>query len=651
MSQPNAEQLLEVIERDDVNAFNALMGETRCGSYRLGRFPVLSLLYLYRSRKLISAYEAQLLKIPSWEELREPARISKKFTKAAGKCLRLYLSEVVSPLEMLLLMNEDKKVQKLYPQMKPSEGVRGRLKSVYAVKYALGVEFKGNEIIFERRPLNRREKQKLATVCLSCALAAALIVAVPVTAASLFGTRKAGDVTRASHINFAAQTTYTLRRDIKIPKNFSVEAFNCNIEGNGHKLILEKGATLGALNGKLSDVEIQTEGKIFSVCGPTAALENVTINVNGDITTTARGTAFIADTNYGLIDGVTLNVKGSLTALAGKMDGTEELVFGGLVATNSYTVTLTQIYYAVIQNCTVNYLDFALKGETMANATFGGIAGVNSGIVRDCRVTGSITADTFDLGGACYVNGYRLQGITNEANLSQTALGDGWTPIIGGIVVENASRVEECRNAGNLSVVGIDSVICGGIAARTYGAVDKCLSTGNISVTGQSVYAGNIFGRSEVVSDARYIYLGTATSCMGGGNIVVTGGGEESCVGGIGGFVQEGIFSGQQSMYLGGGVTSCIFTGEIKGDFSYRGSIVGACAEDIYEQNSYTSDGVEHVNFEGNYYLAGGVPSIGAAVSSKGNFKAVTGKGAQQATYDEIKATEIYQALAELFRL
>ena len=193
-----------------------------------------------------------------------------------------------------------------------------------------------------------------------------------------------------------------------------------------------------------------------------------------------------------------------------------------------------------------------------------------------------------------------------------------------------------------------ESAICGGIAARTYGRVEQCLSSGNISVTGQSVYAGNIFGRSEVTSDARSIYFGVANACMGTGNIVVTGGGEQSCVGGVGGFVQAGTLD---TSYLGGGATNCLFTGEIRGEFSYCGSIIGACAEIIYDRNYFSFNGVGYVNFEGNYYLASSMSSIGAAISTDGTFRSVTGKGGAEAAYDDIKKTETYLTLAELFGL
>ena len=110
MAQLNEEKLLEAIQKDDIKAFDALMEEAQCGVYRLGRFPVLSLLYLYKSRKILSSYEEKFIKTASWEELKEPASVAKEFSGRAGKCLRLYLSEIVSPLEMLLILDENKRL-------------------------------------------------------------------------------------------------------------------------------------------------------------------------------------------------------------------------------------------------------------------------------------------------------------------------------------------------------------------------------------------------------------------------------------------------------------------------------------------------------------------------------------------------------------
>lgn len=669
MAQSIEERLLEAIEKDDIKAFDALMEEAPCGAYRLGRFPVLSLLYLFSARKITSAHEETFAKISAWKPLSEPASAARLFAERAGKCLRLYLSEVVSPPEMLLILDRTKQLKKIYPLTRPSEAAKERLKTIYSVKYSLEVRFEGNEIILDRRPRSRREKKKIAIVCLSCILAATLAVATPVTVVSLLPKRAEGEVTKLSHIDFSAQTTYTLKADITIPDNYSVEKVNCSFIGGGKKFVFGKNATLGEFSGTLSDLEIQTAGSpIFTACTEKAVLSDVTVNVDADIKSSA-GSALIALTNCGTFDGVTVNVGGKISAFGGASDDTEELIFGGMVALNSYSgATPQQRTYGTIKNCTVHYSNLSLMGELSANATFGGIVGVNDGIVQDCKVTGAIFADTFDLSGACYVNYNLLSGIVNEANLSQTADIDDWTPIVGGIVTENVATVEYCTHTGKITVEGSDAVICGGISARTYGRNNYCMSTGDISVTGKDIYAGGIFGRSEIIRDDWYIYCGFADHCIASGKIEAALGEGTSCIGGIGGLIQEGKFyqyvydaSGlpmtdddgnflTEPVYLGGGITNCIFLGEIEGSGNYIGNIVGVCGEEIYEHNSYISDNTEHQNFDGNYYLENDLPSFGAVVAGVAGeeiFREVGGKGATLATGEEIKETEIYKDILE----
>ena len=440
---------------------------------------------------------------------------------------------------------------------------------------------------------------------------------------------------------------------------------NCNIVGDGNKLVLKKGASLGVLNGEMSGVVIETSGTpVFTTLAGT--LSDVTVNVNANAVA-GTDSAFIALTNYGVLDNVTLNVSGKLSAVEDKGSTADELVFGGMVMNNSFSYNFfLQRVYGTIQNCTVNYSDFTLSGAVAANASFGGIAGVNSGIVKDCTVTGAITADTFDLAGACYTNRNLLSGIVNEANLKQTAESEDWTPIVGGIAIENSSQVERCTNNGNIAVEGSDIVIGGGIVARTTGQNSYCISTGDISAKGQGAYVGGIFGRSEVTSSNMYVYCGHASYCLSTGRITATLGESTACVGGIGGLVLEGAFTqykydedgspmtGEDGKYLtevvyfGGGINNCIFMGTIVANTGNVGGILGVCGADVYEQNSYTSDGVEYANFEGNYYLesaGSSLPPFGAVVTMEEEFIVVEGKGSTSATEEQIKNTETYRKI------
>ena len=123
------ESLFQAIKKDDKKAFDALMENTQCGACRLGRFPTLSLLYLYDAKKILADYEEKFIDITSFTAYSEPVEISKKFSSKAGKCLRLYLNEIVSPLEMLLILDKTNRLKRLYPLAKnASSSINGRLK-------------------------------------------------------------------------------------------------------------------------------------------------------------------------------------------------------------------------------------------------------------------------------------------------------------------------------------------------------------------------------------------------------------------------------------------------------------------------------------------------------------------------------------------
>ena len=649
--------MLQAIEYDDIIAFGALSETADCGRFRLGRFPILSLMYLYNARKLLRAYESEYLDIPSWKKLDEPTRAVRKFTERAGKCLRLYFDKTISPLEMLLILDKTRKLKKVYPYSHPTDEIKERLQAIYYIKYSLGVSFDGDNIIIDRRPLTRKEKKKFATLAACCLLAAATVVTVPIATAS-YVKNHAGDVTQLSQIDFAAQKTFRLKNDITIPENYRVSATNCNIVGNGHKIILGKNASLGELSGTIGNITFQTSGyPVFTVCAENARLSSITVNVNADVETVDHS-AFVAITNYGKIDGMSVTVDGNVSALAKEgADGSDELIFGGVVMNNAYySSPQAPAVIGTIKNCSITYTGFTLNGETYANATFGGIVGVNNGIVQDCKVSGSIDADTFDMAGVCYINTNELSGIANTADLSQTS-GEEWNPIVSGIAIDNTSLLERCSYTGNITIDGQNTALCSGIVARTYGRNQYCYSSGNISVKADDAYIGGIYAISQVVSNNYSAYFGIADHCISDVNITATVE-DTSYVGGIGGYVKEREFYQivyddygwpltQILVYLGGGATDCIFMGSVNDGYNYVGNIVGVCGANIYDTNLYTSGDKEYRNFDGNYYIDNALPSFGATVVSTTQFAHVSGKGATPSTINEIKNTDTYKEIVE----
>ena len=694
MAQSIEEFLLEAIEKDDLKAFEALMEQRPCGVYRLGRFPVLSMLYLYKSRKIIAAYEEKFIKITTWEALKEPTSLAKLFSERAGKCLRLYLNEVVSPLEMLLILDNTKKLKRVYPLTKPSFAVKDRLQTIYSVKYSLNVKFEGDNIVLDRRPLSGKEKKKIATICICSFLAVAVAVAAPVTTVSLIPKHVEGEITKFKHINFKEKTTYTLKNDITVPENFSVEEMNCTIEGNGNKLIFERGATIGKLSGKITDVEIQTSGNpIFSEISEKAEMSGVTVTVNADIQT-YQSCAFVALTNYGTIDGVTLNISGKISAHAGESD----VIIGGMVLNNAFKFTTATQYRGLIKNCTVNYSNFWLEGETHANTSFGGIAGINSGVILESRVKGAISSDTVDLAGVCSANGYGVSGVVNEATLTQTSESEGWNPIVCGIAIENAYAIEYtenlgaiyarsscgeveikpevsvsgianvnsggilyCKNSGAINADGTGTVFAGGISAHSYSQISYCLASGDITAKADTVYAGGIYGRSDIAGANLFsVTWGFAEYCISESKFNITATGENSFVGGIAGFVSQGNVidnNGDTLGYFGGGVYNCIFTGSCEREVSYFGNIVGGSGKNILYGDFIYSYFEEYVNYFDNYHLNNSLPSYGAAATEtkdeegkdKMNYEPVEDKEATALEREEIEQLELFQQILSKF--
>ena len=688
MAQLIEQDLLKVIKADDKKAFDALMEQTQCGAIRLGRFPTLSLLYLYNARKILSSYEERFIKITNYEILGEPMEISYKFSAKAGKCLRLYLNEIVSPLEMLLILDKTKKLKKIFSFTSPSSSVKGRLKAIYFIKYSLGVKFENNSIILDKRPLNYSEKKKVATACLCLVLAIIVAIGVPITTVSIL------PANIDKYIDLSSNEEFVLKRDVVLPKNYSVKEVNCTIIGNGHKLIVKKGATMGVLKGKISDLIIESNGDaIFTSISQGATIENVTINVNADNNITDSA-AFVALNNYGNIDGVSVNVSGKVNALADSSQESDEFVVGGIVLNNNFIsydpITQTN-YCGFIQNCKVNYTQFSLVGEASANASFAGAVGNNGGVVQDCFISGEIVANTFDVAGVCYYNSGLLSAIVNEADISQSSADSGWNPIVSGIVTNNVNGVENCENKGNISALsncqktdtsptvsaagiayinngsiarcinsgavsatGIGEAYIGGIAAHSYASISKCLSSGNITVNAQDIYVGGVLGCSEVAVDRLgYVHFGTVDNCISESKINVSAE-DTAYVGGITGYIKELGFEQQKfdedgnivkyMLYFGGGVTESYFIGECVSQVANFGNIVGVCGANIYEVNSITSsNGDDYHNFEDNYYLDNAFKAFGATANDENILVAVEDKGATCAAIDAIKNLQAYK--------
>lgn len=656
--EKTAQELYEIIKNDDLKSFSSHVENFSCGRFRFGRFPVLSVMYLYNSRKILSVYEETFLKNNSWQEIYEPPVLTADFRKKAGKCMRIYLEEVVSPAEMLLILDKTSKFKKLFHLFRPSPAVKQRLKDIYSIKYSLEINYVGESVILDRRPLTRTEKKRLLISVISAVLCVAIIVGTPFIVNAFYpfmGVEKDFNtetpdlpvvqppepqptgkqyltVTELSEINFSSNNVYTLNEDIALPEDFRVDRMTCELHGNGKKLSVKKGTPFGEVVNNIDNLIIESDGSapIFEVIYPEMTVKDLTVNVDAD-TTVNDHFSFVAHTNYGTLQNVTLNLKGKLTVTEPSADKGENYYpfIGGLVMLNT---SYHSILYGNIENCAVNYDNFTLSGIPKANATFGGLVAVNNANVEGCTVSGKITSDTVDLAGICSENDYVISNTANNAEITQRTEIDGWHPVISGIAITNNSRIISCENYGKLncsstyekcsvSVGGIanvnqgyilrsqnsgeitaqgqSEVDVGGIAVTSYSQIAYCLSDGKISANGENCYVGGIIAVSRVAQNSSgFIYTASTSGCIFGGEISVKTTGEDfSAVGGIVGYVPEVKLTYDEEdnyTFIAGITTNCFSVGQLSAEKSHIGAIVGECGKNIHNENSYILYGVKY---------------------------------------------------------
>lgn len=604
--------LLFAVKNDDVKAFKALSERAQSGAYRLGRFPTLSLMYLYKANKLLSVYEEKFLKVNSYEPLNEPMEISRKFSAYAGKRLRLYFHEIVTPAEMLLILDKTKHLKTVYPILRPSNAVKARLKSIYFIKYSLNVKFVDDEIIIDKRPLSYGEKKKIALACICVFVSLIIVIGVPVTAVSLIPKPVEGEVKLLKQIDFESTKSYTLTQDIVIPDSYSVKQVNCTITGGGYKLILGNGATLGELNGKISAVTFETSGTpVFSAISPNSTVKNIVVNVNAELEAT-EGTGFLAVNNYGTVENATVNVKGKLNVKKDAENESDELFFGGLACNNNikYNQANQTFFSGKIKNCTVNFSDFKLTGETSANAAFGGIAGVNNGSVQGCTATGRIEADTFDIGGICSTNNGSISDCVNESDIFQVSAETSWNPIACGIVMTNTDSVENCENKGSVTAKSVcpsfetsadyESIVsASGIAYLNRGSttapkIKGCVNSGDVK---SEAAFRDVFATGVCISTN-----GTLDGCKNTGKVDGTAGnGKKVTVAGI-------------SAVTYGNVTKSANYGELNAMGEGEAYIGGVAARLCAQINSCLSEGL--ITAKAKTVYAGGIFAYGEVASS-----------------------------------
>lgn len=284
---------------------------------------------------------------------------------------------------------------------------------------------------------------------------------------------------------------YELTADITLTDDLAdyiVEYYEGCFNGNGHTI------TYKSSNSKC----------LFSTLTATATVKN--LNVYAEITDSMNNTAMICISSLGKIANCTTS---------GKI--TTDSVAGGIVLDNSGTVS----------NCTNNA---TLTGAQKSDVS--GIVATSCGVIENCINNGFINGYY-----ACGIAGANTGTIKNCSN-KQTITGIRFSS---GICGANNTNILDCTNYGDI-VANNSSGFTGGIVSecRRYANIISCTNYGTINGIG---YSGGICGSANITSgtsfdenDVLIVSPGEIliSNCQNHGKVIgVSASTQDACVGGI----------------------------------------------------------------------------------------------------------------------
>lgn len=566
MSQVATNDIFQAIKNDDLVLFSSLIQGKE--NFSFGRFPLLSLCYLYKAKKIVKKYKDVLLEVQKTENyyiVAEKFEIYKKFKEKAGRCLRLYVdNDLVSPIEMLAILHQDTKVKKEfknYQFYQQNEKILQKLEQIYKIN-SQSLKLNDEKIAISRRKMSKYQKKifkrsfafSLASIVFLFSFFCVFNFAIG------WGTENNPFKIYSQSQFFSAfekDGNYILQSDMIIDKNFSISKFSGNIDGNGHTIFVDfvqKENLIQVNDGKLKNFKMVFKQEQF---------ENFI------------SLSFFVGENNGLIDNVVIECA-NLSLNLNNSD--EDSCFG----------VFSNINNGTISNCSLK-MNGQISASLNSDVAVSGFVGVNNGNVQNCKFEeGNLSANEVDLAGIVCKNTEigNVLGCKNYEILSQTSEIDGWSPNVAGIVLLNYGSIKNSINYGNLSVVSNNSqeeasgkVFVGGIVSQNFGALEKCLNKSDLKAHSQNliVYCGGVTAYSYSSTEEENSFTSQIENCGENGKIDAKS--------------ENGkVFCGGFSGFLYGSISNCFslcnFTNDFEQDKNCAGTFIGSCYLQLETLNS-----------------------------------------------------------------
>ena len=233
--------------------------------------------------------------------------------------------------------------------------------------------------------------------------------------------------------------------------------------------------------------------------------------VENDMTTKYRLTADIELPNF-----VPIGIKnGSIIPFEGVFDGNGYTITLNASAATAGTNAYIGLFAQTAPQSEVHNLSvvFSCDAETAVNNLYFGVVCENKGLTERIRASGEIklkNPQAVITAGA--IAGYN-EGVLNECVSEASILADGNNPHIGGIAGDNSGDIKNSRSTANISAVASGTAEAGGIAGEHWGKISFSWAAGTISASGTISYSGGIAGNS--IGEFRSITAGGSVSAQG----------------------------------------------------------------------------------------------------------------------------------------
>ncbi|MFI3229415.1 MAG: hypothetical protein R3Y23_04560 [Bacillota bacterium] len=494
ISQIEQERLFAAIVNDDATTFKSIVNTPELLALSFGRFPLLSLCYLYDSNNIIVKNESDLLGISEYIVVPEIYDISRKMRATSPKSLRLYQQNgaIVSPLEMAVIIGDSYTFKSIFNKANPTSDIKERINSICFMQNHTVVN--ANDAVFSLPKKGMNSKQALVAIILLIAIFVLMCGTGGVAYASYYMSRGTEEnpisISSEQQLIDCINGNYMyieLHNDITLSSEIAFTSYSGTIYGNDKTIYLNNGSTyiFDSFKGELTDI-------------------NIVIDID-ESEVSDDYSPFIIN-NYGTLKNVTTSINWTFTADGEKLStGENDTIFvGGLVANNFGTIDTCEASVAV-----------EAHGTTNIDTYFGGVVGYNENTITGVTTLSdsTIVTDTIDAAGIVGQNYYNctVSNSINYASVTQTSVSSTWTPNVAGIVIANYGNIEDCENYGTLTANGntasgesSPSIYIGGISAVNGGYIYMSKNDASISaVSGNSyIYAGGIVGVSLSSSSA-----------------------------------------------------------------------------------------------------------------------------------------------------